>query len=287
MNARTTTTNSRAEQGSGISDQAFETLRSLVLDRIGVQLDGKRYLAESRLEPLMRTFETPTIDALMKATRTNTEVAEAVVEAMTTNETSFFRDGHPFEALATTVLPEIFKRNPGARAQIWNAACSSGQESYSLAMTLFEHMGEVANASRVNIMSTDVSKQMVQRTNDAVYSRFEVNRGLSPQMVDKYFDRNGRHWVVKKHLRDLVNASEHNLLGAWHLIPRCDVVLIRNVLIYFSVATKAEILRKIRTEILQPGGYLLLGASESTVGLDDAWEPKKVGESTFYVAPGD
>lgn len=259
---------------------------TLVGQRIGVQLIGKEYLIESRLKVIARTAGLDTVDQLLVAIqRGNRQLEDTSIEAMTTNETSFFRDQHPFAALAQNILPDVAKRNSG-RLTIWNGACSSGQESYTLAMTICEHIPEAAGPGKTRIVSTDVSPEMVARTASGKYTRFEVNRGLPAELAVKYFEQAGRNWVAKPVLRSMVEARELNLLERWNGVPRADVVLLRNVLIYFTPEARQEILRRIRTEVLKVDGCLVLGASETTVGIDSGFESRRVGSSIFFFPKG-
>lgn len=254
--------------------------------RIGVQLVGKEYLIESRLQAVAVQNEVGSVASVLSAIRRGDRRLEsAAIEAMTTNETSFFRDRHPFDALAEQVLPEIADAN-GGRLTIWNGACSSGQESYTLAMTIAEHLPLVAKPGRTRIVSTDVSDEMVARTKAGTFSRFEVNRGLPTDLAMKYFTQSGRQWVAKPELSSLIEARVVNLLGTWTGVPRADLVLLRNVLIYFTVPVRQEIIRRIRTDVLKPGGYLLLGASETLTGIDDGFESRRIGSSTFHTPRG-
>ncbi|MFK8024016.1 MAG: protein-glutamate O-methyltransferase CheR [Ilumatobacter sp.] len=257
---------------------------ALVDKEIGVQLVGKEYLIESRLQPVALELGLSSVaDLLSKIRRGDRAASGRAIEAMTTNETSFFRDQHPFEMLAKHVLPEAAARG---RLTIWNGACSSGQESYTLAMAIIDNVPSLAMPGRTKIVSTDVSPEMVQRTKAGKYSRFEVNRGLPTNLAVKHFDQTGRSWTAKPALRSMIDAREMNLLGPWRGIPTCDVVLLRNVLIYFTLPVRKDILRRIRTEVLKPGGCLLLGASETTNGIDDGYESRRVGTSTFYYSRG-
>ncbi|MFV1990959.1 MAG: protein-glutamate O-methyltransferase CheR, partial [Acidimicrobiales bacterium] len=191
----------------------------------------------------------------------------------------FFRDQHPFASLVEEVVPTLRKGRD--TLSIWNGACSSGQESYTLAIILQEHFPDLSIGKRLRIVSTDVSPEMVGRCRKGEYSRFEVNRGLPTDLAVKYFDQAGRNWVAKKELRQLIETREMNLLQPWHGLGKCDLVLMRNVLIYFTPSVKSDILRRIRSEVLAPHGCLLLGASESTIGLDDGYDVRHVGNSTF------
>jgi len=278
-----TTAAGTTESALGAADLQF--VEQLVADRIGVRLEGKAYLIESRLQHLVREFGDADLVAFVARVRRRDEAAtDAVIDAMTTNETSFFRDQHPFESLASHVFPALLEGPGRGGLTIWNAACSSGQESYSLAMLILEHFPQAAPLTK--IISTDVSPAMVERTRTGEYSRFEVNRGLSTARAVKYFDQVGRKWKVKPELARMVDVRELNLLEQWRQIPRCDLVLLRNVLIYFPDVTKRDIMQRIRTSVLQPHGCLMLGTSESTHGIDPGYEPRKVGQSTFYFPTG-
>ncbi|MBP6671058.1 MAG: hypothetical protein KA180_16505 [Gemmatimonadales bacterium] len=264
----------------------FDFLRGLVRERSAIVLEpGKEYLVESRLVPLLRDRQLPSLASLAAALRADPhgELERAVVEAMTTNETRFFRDHHPFEALQHRLLPELIAaRASERRLRFWSNACSSGQEAYSLAMLLAEHFPGL-RAWDVSILATDLSRDMVQRTQQGSYGQLEMNRGLPAPLLVKYFDRQATRWQVKPDLRRWVQAREMNLMEAWPPLPRFDVIFLRNVLIYFDLDTKRAILRRAR-QALRPDGFLLLGSAETTVMVDDAWERVVVGGSVAYRA---
>ncbi|MBK9693012.1 MAG: protein-glutamate O-methyltransferase CheR [Gemmatimonadetes bacterium] len=266
----------------------FDFLRGLVRERSAIVLEpGKEYLVESRLVPLLRDRQLPSLATLAAALRADPrgELERAVVEAMTTNETSFFRDHHPFEALQHRLLPELIAaRASERRLRFWSNACSSGQEAYSLAMLLAEHFPGL-RAWDVSILATDLSRDMVRRTQQASYGQLEMNRGLPAPLLVKYFDRQGTRWQVKPDLRRWVQAREMNLMEGLPPLPRFDVIFLRNVLIYFDLDTKRAILRRAR-QALRPDGFLLLGSAETTVMVDDAWERVVVGGSVTYRAGG-
>lgn len=271
---------------STMSDADAKFLVEFVDRRIGVQLAGKEYLIESRLTPICRDLGLADLTQLMSRVRAQDRVAEQrVLDAVTTNETSFFRDNHPFENLARIVIPDILSKS-GRQLTVWNAACSSGQESYTFAISMFENHPAVANPGRLKIIATDVSTEMVDRTRSGEYTKFEVNRGLPSDQALKYFDQQGRKWVAKKNLRDLVDAQVLNLLDPWPAVPKCDIVMVRNVLIYFTADVKRRILERIHREILAPHGVLVLGSTEKLVGLNAPFEPRQVGTSTFYFPTG-
>ena len=268
------------------SSQDIDAFIDIVDRRIGVQLVGKEYLINSRLQSIADGEGLPTVDALLAAIRRGDRRLEALaVEAMTTNETSFFRDQHPFQSLVDTVIPDLVSTTTG-RLTIWNGACSSGQESYTLAMSIVDNFPLLASGGRTKIVSTDVSPEMVARTAAGTYSRFEVNRGLPSALAVKHFDRAGRSWTAKPELRSMIDARELNLLQPWRGLPRCDLVLLRNVLIYFTVPVRRDILRRIRTDVLRPGGCLLLGSSETVSGIDDGYESRRIGSATFHYSKG-
>ncbi len=204
----------------------------------------------------------------------------AVVEALTTNETSWFRDGDPFTALTSTVLPALqAARSPAERLQIWSAACSSGQEPYTIAMLLEDALPNAA--TRVAITATDLSRGMVERTRAGRFSQLEVNRGLPAPMLVRHFTRAGTEWEVSPSLRRMVTASECNLAAPLPRLGPFDVVYLRNVLIYFDLPTKQAILRRVRA-LMRPDGWLFLGAAETTLGVDDSWERVVIGRSSAY-----
>jgi chemotaxis protein methyltransferase CheR len=204
-----------------------------------------------------------------------------VVEAMTTNETSFFRDLHPFEALRQVVLPDVLKRRETERQiHIWCAACSSGQEPYTVAMTMLEHFPQLASWS-VNILATDLSSDMVNRSRAGRYGQIEVNRGLPANLLVKYFEKKGMEWQVKPEPQRLCEFRELNLIEPWGSLPRMDVVFLRNVLIYFDLETKRTILDHVR-RLLQPWGFLFLGGAETTINLGDVFERVQYDKAGCY-----
>lgn len=276
------------ERVEGVGHAEFTYIRRVLEERAAIVLDDdKEYLVRSRLRPLLREAGLPTITALVTSLRRDpgSELTDRVVDAMTTNETSFFRDIHPFEALAAEIVPGLLAERPAdSPLTIWSAACSSGQEPYSVAITLLERVPEL-DAGRIRIVATDLSPTMVERCRAGRYSQLEINRGMPARLLVRYFEQDGAEWVVRPEVRALVQAHRMNLTDPWDVVPRCDVVLLRNVLIYFSHDTRREILRRVRTQVLAPGGHLLLGAGETTLNLDDAWLRRTIGSATCYQAP--
>ena len=262
---------------------SFDWVRQLVHRESAIVLaPGKEYLVEARLLPIARSMGLPDVGQLVDSVRTrpSPESTRKIVEALTTNETSWFRDGDPFTALTSTVLPSLLSaRGPAERLQIWSAACSSGQEPYTIAMLLEDAL---PNAStRVAITATDLSREMVERTRAGRFSQLEVNRGLPAPMLVRHFTRAGNEWQGFPSLRRMVTASECNLAAPLPRMGPFDVVYLRNVLIYFDLPTKQAILRRVRA-LMRPDGWLFLGAAETTLGVDDSWERVVIGRSSAY-----
>ncbi|ADB77530.1 CheR family methyltransferase [Geodermatophilus obscurus] len=266
-----------------LTTTSFDWVRQLVHRESAIVLaPGKEYLVEARLLPIARSMGLPDVGQLVDSVRTrpSPESTRKIVEALTTNETSWFRDGDPFTALTSTVLPSLLSaRGAAERLQIWSAACSSGQEPYTIAMLLEDAM---PNAStRVAITATDLSREMVERTRAGRFSQLEVNRGLPAAMLVRHFTRAGTEWQVSPSLRRMVTASECNLAAPLPRMGPFDVVYLRNVLIYFDLPTKQAILRRVRA-LMRPDGWLFLGAAETTLGVDDSWERVVIGRSSAY-----
>ena len=266
----------------------FDFISTLVRERSAIVLErGKEYLIEARLLPLARERGTGTIEGLVDELRRspNGPLRDLVVEAMTTNETSFFRDLHPFSALSEHILPDLVRARSSERVlNIWSAACSSGQEPYSIAMLVQDVLG--ADPSwRVRLLATDISPAMLARTREGVYTQFEVNRGLPANLLIRHFRKVGLHWQIEDGLRRMVETRLLNLDENLPPMPQMDVIFMRNVLIYFDAATKRQILAKIR-RVLRPDGYLVLGGAETTLNLDDSFDRVQIGRAPVYQLRG-
>jgi chemotaxis protein methyltransferase CheR len=252
----------------------FDYFRTLLRQRSGIVLeDEKKYLVETRLSAVAQREGLASVEDLLAKLQAapRNGLHEQVIDAMTTNETSFFRDGQPFEALRQEVLPELLQRRARARQlSIWCAAASTGQEPYSLCMLLREHFPALASWN-VRILATDLSRAALDRAQQGLYSQVEVNRGLTTRLLGKYFDKRGLEWQLSGDVRRMVEFRQLNLLDPWPTSPPVDIVLLRNVLIYFDVETKKQILVRVR-RILRPDGFLFLGGAETTHHLDDAFE---------------
>ncbi len=267
-----------------MTDQDFDFIRTLLKDCSAIALEpGKEYLVESRLTPIVRALNLASISDLVTQLRGPSAggLMPRVVEAMVTTETSFFRDHHPFEALRKFVIPELIeKRRTQRRLAIWCAASSTGQEPYSLAMLIREHFPELLNWD-LTLLATDLSRDVLARAREGRYTQLDVNRGLPASLLVKYFEQHGTTWQLKPGIRDLVKFQEMNLASPWPFLPRLDLVLMRNVMIYFEVPMKKTILGRVG-RLLAPDGYLLLGGAETTLNLDDSFRRVDHLKTGFY-----
>lgn len=258
-------------------------VRDLVRRRSAVVLESdKDYLVETRLEDLARRQGVASAKDLVRQVRAQPggDLERQAVEVLLTSETSFFRDFHPFECLRLEVLPELIRRRASERAlRVWCAACASGQEPYSVAMLLREDFPQVLGWD-LQILASDLSAELLDRARQGVYRQLEVNRGLPARFLVKYFRQRGGEWLLADEVRRMVEFRQHNLAADWPL-PAMDVILLRNVLIYFDVATKQAVLAKVR-RVLRPDGCLLLGGAETTLNLDPAFARVPCGRSSYY-----
>ena len=266
------------------SGESMSYLRELVYRRSAIVLQAdKTYLIDSRLAPLAREAGLASIDELVGRIRredAGAPLVRRVIEAMTTNETLFFRDLHPFDALKNRILPELIRARLGKRRlRIWCAAASTGQEPYSIAMTIREHFPEIATWD-IKIIATDINAAVLERARAATYRQLEVNRGLPVTMLVKYFERQGADWTIKPVVKDMVEFKELNLLDPWSIGPQ-DIVFIRNVLIYFDLETKRVLLGRVRN-LLEHDAFLVLGGAETTNNIDDQYVPVKIGGGVYY-----
>jgi len=267
-----------------LSTDAVSYVCTLVRSRSAIELDAaKSYLIEARLSGVARRHGLSSTSELVAQLRTKAdlELQRQVVEAMTTNETSFFRDNHPFEALRKTLVPQFLTARGAAKSlNIWSAACSTGQEAYSCAMLLRESFPQLLNW-KVQILGTDLSDDVLAKARAGRFSQIEMNRGLPATLLTKYFIRQGLEWELQPELRALASFRKLNLIENWGPMPTMDIVFLRNVLIYFSPETKKQILEKVR-KVMAPDGVLFLGAAETTLGLDAAFQRVQVENSVYY-----
>lgn len=267
-----------------MNPQDFELLSSLLKERSGLIVkEDKAYLLESRLMPVARKHGMKGLDELAEVIRTRRDetVINEVTEAMTTNESFFFRDIKPFDLFRETVLPQLLENRATKKSfRIWCAAASNGQEPYSLAMILNEETTKLAGW-RCEIVGTDISKEVLDKANAGLYSQFEVQRGLPIQFLMKYFTKNGDKWEIDASLRAKVQYKMFNLLDDLSPLGRFDVVYCRNVLIYFDQPTKTAILEKI-SRLMPDDGVLFLGGAETVLGISDKFKPMP-GQRGIYV----
>ena len=252
----------------------YEYLRKLLKEQSGLDLSAdKQYLIESRLLPLSRKAGLPGISELVQKMKGGSAPLIAqVVEAMTTNETFFFRDKVPFDHFRDSIMPEILKARAGRKSiRIWCAAGSTGQEPYSLAMCLKE-MGAALTGWRVEIIATDLSQEVLEKAKAGIYSQFEVQRGLPIQMLVKYFKQTGELWQINPDIRAMIQHRQLNLLHDFSSLGVFDVIFCRNVLIYFDQDTKINIFNRL-AKATEADGFLVLGAAETVVGLTDVFKP--------------
>lgn len=265
-----------------LSQEQFSALSNLLKDETAVVLDaGKEYLVESRLCSLMREEGFPSLGDLIQAVlqKSNPLLNKKVLLALTTNETSFFRDLAPFELLKTSIVPELIKSRAQTKAlTIWSAACSTGQEPYSLAITLKDNFPEL-DTWKVKILASDLNPDVVARARQGTYSALEVNRGLPIQLLIKHFTQRGEEFHINDAIKGWISFFEQNLIAPWPA-TQVDVLFMRNVLIYFDTETKRQLFEKVKT-ILAPDGYLFLGTAETPYRIVEGFE-KVTGAANVY-----
>jgi len=267
-----------------LAPDEYEAFRVFLEQACGIVLgDNKHYLVVSRLS---RVLSEQGIDSLgelvrrLKASRGD-GLRERIIEAMTTNETYWFRDGYPFEVLKTRIIPELAGRGPRP-LKIWSAACSSGQEPYSISIAVQEWLNaRPGHALQVEILGTDISPAMLKLAQEGHYDAMTAGRGLSEERKRRYLIDRGNGWQVRPEIRDRVRFMPANLLQSYSLLGRFDVIFCRNVLIYFSADSKRDILKRM-AGVLNPGGYLFLGSSESITQYSDAFELVRCNPGVVY-----
>ena len=267
-----------------VSPQQFGFLCDFLKRRTGVMLDQtKAYLLEARLLPVMRQRNLPDLATLADRLRTgrDTVLEQDVLNAMMTHETSFFRDKSPFETLKLLIPPLAKQRAVARHLVLWSAASSSGQEVYSLAMLLQEHFRDLLAGWKIRLIATDFSEPVLARAREGVYSELEISRGLSPELRAKYFTPLQGRWSIVQDCRRGVEFRQINLTGAWPAMPPCDIIFLRNVMIYFDVPTRAAILAKMHGAV-RSDGALFLGGAETMLGVTDTWERLEGSGCSYY-----
>jgi chemotaxis protein methyltransferase CheR len=262
----------------------FAYLRDLLRRRTGVVIDtAKEYLVVARLMPIVRQRKIPSLDTLIDRMRKGSDASleRDVLSAMMTHETSIFRDKSPFETIRQ-LLPELIARR-GAQQQLtfWSAACSTGQEPYSLAILLNEHFRDLLATWRVRIIATDFSEAVLTQAREGIFSDLQTARGLPPALLAKYFRPLQGKWSISQDCRRLVEYRSLNLNAAWPMMPPCDIVLVRNVMIYFDLPTRTALVEKFR-KVLRPDGALFLGGAETLIGMDTNYERLSGAGCSYY-----
>jgi len=268
-----------------ISSTDFQFLRTMVYRDSAIVLgEDQLYLLEARLAPLAVQAGVGTLTALVRLLQRQTDfnLRRQVVEAMTTNETSFFRDTSPFEVLKNDILPSLIQRRLGERRlRIWSGASSTGQESCSLAMTLMESHWDVASQWDVQIVGTDLCTPVVEKARSGIYTQREVSRGLPDAMLKKYFTPFNGMWKISPNIQKLQDFRIMNLAMPWSNLPRFDIIFLRNVLIYFDKETRQTIFNQLRSH-LRPDGILFVGSAESLREIDTLFEVVRSGPTHYF-----
>ena len=263
----------------------FDLYRDLLKEKSGLTLtQDKSYLLDSRLTPVARKWGYDSLETMTMALRMTpkTDLLKDVVEAMTTNETSFYRDTKPFDQFRDIIIPHLQKSRPTKRVRIWCAASSTGQEPYSLAMLIRENAAKLAGWN-FEIIATDIDTAVIETAKRAEYSQFEVQRGLPIQMLMKYFEQKGDRWALKQEIKSMVQYKYFNLLEPMHSLGKFDIIFCRNVLIYFDKETKSKVLQNM-AGLLPQDGFVLLGGAETVLGITDAFKPME-NTRGIYIKP--
>jgi chemotaxis protein methyltransferase CheR len=262
----------------------IDFLSGVVADQSGnVIAPRQAYMLEQQLNPLAESMGLTDINALVKELRRSHDptLKAKVAEAVTVNETSFFRDVHPFDALRTSIIPEIVKKNASKRSiRIWCAACSCGQEPVSIAMIIRENFPELSNW-KFDIVATDLSEDMLKKCRTGNYSQLEVNRGLPARKLVRFFERTGANWRTKPEIRHLISYQRLNLMKPLPFMSQFDIVFIRNVMIYFDQPTKTDILKQVH-RTLSPDGHLFIGSAETIIGMGLPYRREEIDATVCY-----
>ena len=269
-----------------VAEPQFAFLRDLLRKRTGVVIDdSKHYLVVARMLPIVRQRKIPSIETLLDRVRRGIDptLERDVLSAMMTHETSFFRDMKPFDTLRQLVTELVPKRSAEKQLVIWSAACSTGQEPFSIAMLLNEHFRDLVASWRIRILATDYSDTVLTRAREGTYSDLEVARGLPAALKQKYFRPLQGRWSISQECRRLVEFRQQNLVDRWPPMPACDVIFLRNVMLYFDVPTRRELVRRVG-RVLKRDGSLFLGGAETMIGIDDGWQ-RLAGAGCSYYRP--
>ncbi len=272
-----------------ITPQEYQDFCKYVYDICGISLaPNQSYLIETRLSQLMKKLDCKSFSELLSRSKSDIsrKTEQEIIDAITTNETYFFRDKAPFDLLQFKILPELIDQRTMASGRtkpikIWSAACSFGQEVYSIAITIKELLGDDLSKYHFSILGTDISDEAIAKASYGLYNQFEVERGLPPNKLRLYFDRQDKGWRVKDDIRAMVSFRKQNLFASFAALGKFDIIFCRNVAIYFSQPDKVKLYEKIAAA-LAPDGYLLIGAQESLTGITKLFEPRRYLRSIYY-----
>jgi len=273
-----------------VTTNDIKSISKYILDISGINLDeSKAYLVETRLGPLAKEYGCSSyreLCSIAKADSKNT-IANEIINAISTNETLFFRDTGPFEVLQHKILPDLIDMKTGKASgrlpipiRIWSAACSTGQEVYSIAIVLKELLPDFKNYN-VKLFGTDISDTAIGQASHGTYNKFEIERGLSKEILEKYFIPNGGNWKVSDEIRAMVSFSKQNLLKPFKNLGKLDIIFCRNVAIYFNIEDRKKLFEKLAS-VLGPDGFLIIGSTESLTGICPVFEPKRYLRTIYY-----
>lgn len=259
---------------ASISPQEYDAFRLFLEEASGIVLgDNKHYLVISRLTRLMMDISIHSFSDLLIKLKANSKLRQQILDAMTTNETSWFRDSYPYDILRESLLPEMAKRKQ-SRIKIWSAACSTGQEPYSISMVVSEFLSAkpgILQSKQIEIIGTDISNTVLEQAKQGTYDDSMAGRGLSEERKKRFFQKNDRLWHVNDEIKNRISFREINLMQSYTLLGKFDIIYCRNVLIYFSQDMKKDIMRRM-AQTLNPEGYLILGGSESISGYSEEFD---------------
>lgn len=273
-----------------INPDEIKVLSKYIYDISGIYIDqSKAYLLETRLGKILESENCTSFSDLYQATKKDVskKIEKKIIDAITTNETLFFRDSNPFELFQHKIIPEIIDSRTGPNSKnasmpirIWSAACSTGQEIYSIAIVLKELLHDVFRY-QIKLLGTDISNAVISQASAGVYNKFEIERGLSPEKLKRYFTPNGMSWKIKDEIRAMASFKNLNLLEPFNYLGKFDIIFCRNVAIYFTLEDRKKLFNRI-ADSLEPDGFLIIGSTESLTGVCPRFIPKRHLKSIFY-----
>jgi len=273
-----------------VATDDIQAISKYILDISGIDLnEGKAYLIETRLSGLIKEYECSSYRDLCSKAKTdsNKSIENKIIDAISTNETLFFRDSGPFEVLQHKILPDLIDRRTEKSSgllpipiRIWSTACSTGQEVYSIAIVLKELLPDL-NKYNIKLLGTDISDSAIKQASYGTYNKFEIERGLSKEKLQKYFIPNGGNWKISDELRAMVSFTKRNILESFMGLGKLDIIFCRNVAIYFNLEERKKLFENIAS-VLEPDGFLIIGSTESLTGISPIFEPKRYLKTIYY-----